>query len=76
MASGVDVRYPKREDFVMVRTDWGGGAGWERDRDCEAMVSNVATREKIEAILLRAFPGTEDRSDRQSDYHNCFWSVD
>lgn len=31
--------------------------------------------QKVEAILLRAFPNHDDRSDYQTDYFNYKWSV-
>jgi hypothetical protein len=68
MAQSVDIRLPRRDDFEF---DTFGDV----DRDCPAAKMNHAAHAKIGAILARAFPNHEDRSDSQSDHFDFCWSI-
>jgi hypothetical protein len=70
MAQAVDVRLPVRRDFTCLSPS--GDVEWERDPAAQA---NRVARERVEAILLAAFPNSEDRSDTQSDHFNYRWSI-
>lgn len=68
MASSVDVRLVKRRDNV--------GADGFYDMESEGSVANRAAAEKIEQILLKAFPNSNDRSEYGTDYYDYKWSID
>jgi hypothetical protein len=68
MASCVDVRIPRRNDYDL---DQHGMA----IAGCEAWTANTAACEKMTALLDRAFPHHTDRSDYRSDYFDSCWSV-
>ena len=70
MAQAVDVAVPCRDDYTVRDPD--GSVDWPNDPAARA---NVAARDKVEQILLRAFPGTEDRSDSRTDYFDYRWSI-
>jgi hypothetical protein len=42
--------------------------------DREGRMALTSARRKVEALLLVAFPGTEDRSDIMTDYFDFVWS--
>ena len=68
MAQSVDVRLPKRSDYKMENA-------WDVAADCPARSANNEAHDKVEAILLAAFPGTDNRSDYASDYFDYKWSI-
>lgn len=68
MASSVDVRLPKREDYTVA-------ADGCIDRDCPAAVANRAAEDTLRSILAIAFPNHDDRSDSQTDYFDYCWSI-
>lgn len=79
MAQSVDVSVPSEHRPDMT--------GWERFEhstysdmpdDCPvkaSMLRRRAASDKLEAILAKAFPNHDDRSDMQSDYFDYCWSV-
>ncbi len=68
MAQSVDVQFPRRRDVPLNEH------GTYVMESPEAKL-NQAAREKVEAILKRAFPNHGDKSDHQSDYFNYCWSI-
>lgn len=68
MAMTVDVRLPRRLDYIR-------GADGHVAPDCPARVANYVASAKVEAILLKAFPNTDNRSDIQSDHFDYIWSI-
>lgn len=70
MAQSVDVSMPRRQDYSIFecydRIDFVNDP---------AAQANGAAAKKIEAILAKAFPNHDDRSELQSDYHDYKWSV-
>ena len=69
MAQSVDVRLPKRSDYVF---DVRGMVDHLNDKASQA---NSKAQRLIDAILLKAFPFHDNRSDSQSDYFDYCWSV-
>jgi membrane protease subunit (stomatin/prohibitin family) len=67
MAQSVDVSIPSRNDYKMI-------GQYDIDPECEACKANHEARERIEAILLAAFPNHDNRSDSQTDYFDYCWS--
>lgn len=71
MAQSVDVSLPTRRDYGYDEN--------EMDLDVRradpARKSNFQATERIQSILLAAFPNHEDRSDVQSDHFDYCWSV-
>lgn len=57
-------------------------AGWQPNGDfvpmfnCEGCRAESAAEHRIEEILYRLYPSTDDRSDSQTDYFDFVWSVD
>jgi hypothetical protein len=49
-------------------------AGPEGLSDYERRMVRASARSKLQALLLVAFPGTEDRSDIMTDYFDFVWS--
>lgn len=70
MAQSVDVRMPKRADYDMEIVERDGNHG----RD-PAHQANFQAEQRMDAILLAAFPQHDNRSDSQSDYFDFCWSV-
>jgi len=70
MASSVEVELPKRSDFTVFKD--GGFVDRPNDPAC---LANTAAEKKVEAILAKAFPNHDDRSDIQTDYFDYCWSV-
>lgn len=70
MAHSVEVKIPKRDDYMMLSLD--GGIDFLND---PTALANRRISEKVEAILGRAFPCHDDRSDSQSDYFDYKWSI-
>lgn len=70
MAQSVHVSPAERADYTYTNA-----ARWDVAEGDAARAANNEARKKIEAILLAAFPGTDDRSDTQSDYFDYCWSV-
>jgi len=71
MAQSVDVRMPLL-DVPVIKTDddpWG-----RRDVDSVEANANAAANEKFRAILAKAFPNHDDRSDSMTDYFDYCWS--
>ncbi len=68
MASSVHVHLVKRRDHV--------GPDGFYDGQLPGGLANSAANEKIEQILLKAFPKTDDRSDYHTDYYDSKWSID
>lgn len=68
MASSVHVKLPRRRDNV--------GVDGFYDMTAEGSLANQAARDKVEQILLKAFPNSDDRSDTQTDYFDFKWSID
>ena len=68
MASSVHVHMVKRRDHV--------GLDGFYDMQLEGGLANSAAAEKVEQILLKAFPSTDDRSDSQTDHFDFKWSID
>lgn len=68
MAQSVEVRAPHREDYTPVN----GQIDWLNDPAAQA---NREARERLQAILLAAFPQHDDRSDIQTDYFDNPWSI-
>ena len=68
MAQSVDVRMPKREDYAL------DAYGMVLEGDAARLANNEA-RERLEAVLLSAFPNHEDRNDTQSDHFDYRWSI-
>lgn len=81
MAHSVDVRVPSQIDpseFVYNGTNYAGWPFSEMPDEVPAKVraqSHWNARKKIEAILARAFPNHDDRSDSQADYFDFKWSI-
>lgn len=71
MAQAVDVKLPKRQDFLRD----AHGECLDRMED-PAWIANRQAEATVKAIIARAFPNDEDRSDTQTDYFNYCWSVD
>ena len=69
MASVVEIRLVKRTDYTR---DAMGDIDYFND---PAVQANHAVSAKIGAILARAFPKHDDRSDSQSDYFDSCWSI-
>lgn len=69
MARTVDIKIPRRCDHVLLEDDGS------LSRDDPARVANYRAEQKIEAILLVAFPNHDDRSDSSSDYFDDCWHV-
>ena len=82
MAQSVDVRIPELptmpEDFLLDGKDYDDETF---SRMPEALPAKMKMRQhqkavdKMYALLLRAFPASDDRSDVQTDYFNYKWSV-
>lgn len=70
MASSVHIKLPAREDYQ--RDEHGQRVDRETD---PASIANHTARTKLEAILNKAFPNHNDRSDTQSDYFDFCWSI-
>lgn len=70
MARSVDIRLPKRNDYVL-NTD-GTVLDYATDPAAQA---NVNAEKRLGAILLAAFPRHDDRSDTQSDHFDYRWSL-
>lgn len=68
MAHSVDVHLVKRRDNV--------GPDGFYDMESEGSLANRAAAEKVEQILLKAFPNTDNRSEYHSDYFDFKWSID
>lgn len=68
MASTVDVDVPGRRDY-------GADQFNKVPHDDPARAANNNARLKVEAILLKAFPNHNDRSDSRSDYFDFCWSI-
>lgn len=68
MASVCDVRIPKQDH--PESTDWT-----RHDyATCELCQGHATARRKVEAILSKAFPKHDDRSDSMTDYFDSCWS--
>lgn len=67
MASSVHVSFPRRNDY--------SAAPMEDLLNDPAHQANNAAHDRIEAILLAAFPNSDDRSDTQSDHFDFRWSI-
>lgn len=74
MASTVHIGIPKRRDLgeSEICPHSGQSIGHRND---PAHQANNAADQKIRDILQKAFPGTEDRSDTQSDHFDYLWSL-
>jgi hypothetical protein len=70
MATAVDVLIPARSDYTLRHPD--GTVNWAED---PAALSNSAAEATVRAILARAFPNHDDRSDSTTDYFDNPWSV-
>jgi hypothetical protein len=70
MAMSVDIRMPKRSDYVLD----AGGMIADAPSD-PACIANREAEEKLEAILAVAFPNHDNRSDTQTDHFDYKWSV-
>ena len=68
MAQSVDVRPPKRNDYQL------DGQGFMIPGDPAAEANSVA-RQRLESILLAAFPQHDNRSDSMTDYFDYCWSI-
>lgn len=69
MACVVEVRLPRRTDYVR---NSAGQVEWDKDPAAQA---NTTARNRMEAILLAAFPQHDNRSDYQTDYFDSCWSI-
>ena len=67
MAQSIEVILPKREDFTLHSL-----ADYMND---PARVANHQAREKVQAIIARAFPNHDDRSNGQTDHYDFKWSI-
>lgn len=70
MAKSVDVSLPSRSDYKL--NVCGMVEDWATD---PASMVNSENRQRIQAVLLAAFPRHEDRSDTQSDHFDYRWSI-
>jgi len=82
MASVVEVKVPTYRlepgDYVLEGEDYENRSYSDMPEDVPAKRKHLKhwnAVKKIDAILLRAFPQHDDRSDLQSDYHDNCWSV-
>lgn len=82
MAHSVDVRLPDMGGHDLTR--WphyhdrhccSAPNGHNEENRCPACRDRAAAERKVEAILLTAFPNSDDRSDTQSDYFDFCWSI-
>lgn len=71
MAQSVDVKPPRRRDYKL--DDNGQVENYLLD---PAGKANQVARQRLDAVLLAAFPRHEDRSDTQSDYFDYCWSIE
>ena len=69
MAQTVEVRLPRRRDYVL------DDSGFICRQLCEASKANHEAESRVESILLAAFPQHDDRSDIQTDYFDRCWSL-
>lgn len=84
MAHSVDVDIDKNipirlDAFIHNGVDYRNEVFSDMPDDVPAKQINQTkcnARQKMEAILLRAFPAHDDRSDLQSDYFDFKWSID
>lgn len=79
MAQSVDVRIPEPADSEHHGDKWPHGNSFELSRSeatrCPACARRSRIRDKVEAILARAFPNHDNRSDSQSDHFDFCWSI-
>lgn len=79
MAQSVDVRIPEPADSEHHGDKWPHGNSFELSRSeatrCPACSRRSRIRDKVEAILAKAFPNHDNRSDSQSDHFDFCWSV-
>lgn len=68
MAQSVDVQFPRRRDVPLDEHGTYICASPEGQ-------ANQQARERVEAILARAFPNHGDRSEHQSDHFDYKWSI-
>lgn len=71
MAQSIDITLPGRRDFVTDQ--WGGVVDWAND---PAAMANREAEAKVHAIMARAFPNHDNRSDSQTDYFDYKYSID
>lgn len=80
MASSVDVRLPRAPRPSMAGFEQYENVTYsDMPNDCPvkvAMLERSSAARKVAAILSRAFPNHDDRSDYQTDYFDSCWSVD
>ena len=69
MAQAVDVTIPRREDHDPPH--------WRvhECEKCQSCSANGAATAKVRAILDKAFPKHDDRSDSMSDHFDYKWSI-
>lgn len=70
MAQSVEVCVPRRGDYTVRHPD--GGVDWQHDPAARANNAAVA---KVEAILAKAFPNHDNRSDGMTDHFDYKWSM-
>lgn len=71
MAQSIDITLPGRRDFVTDQ--WGMAVDWAND---PAAMANREAERKVHAIMARAFPNHDNRSDSQTDYFDYKYSID
>ena len=72
MAQSVDVSLPRRLDYMK---DDGSLPPYALNEWCPARRANIKAREQFNALLAKAFPNHDNRSDSQSDYFDYCWSL-
>jgi hypothetical protein len=71
----VEVRIPMREDWAVRAPIRAHGRPSVDPQPDPASLANAQARRAVEAILLRAFPSHDDRSDPMSDYSDSRWFI-
>jgi hypothetical protein len=72
MAMGIEIRIPKREDFL-TRPD--GSVDWLNPENCPARLTNDAAEKLLAGFLCDHFPNHTNRSDSQVDRFDFRWSI-
>lgn len=78
MAQSVDVRLPRIDSDDPVHDHSAHPHNWKATADerCPVCEARRNASEKVEKILLAAFPNHDNRSDSMTDYFDYCWSVD
>lgn len=76
MASTIDIRLPRRKDYLdynKMCLDWDSERQL-RDKDI-ALTMNYQAEKLVEEIISICFPTKNDRSETITDYYDYKWSV-